>query len=183
MRSIETAWLFSRTQRKAEELRAHWAGRNGIPPDIRIAKTAQEALRAADIVCTATTARQPLFDACDLRPGAHINAIGAFRPEMQEIPPEMVQRARLFVDSREAALHEAGDILQPMQAGLFGPEHLTGEIGAALAGLLAGRESADQITLFKSVGMAAQDAVAGTVAAMHAEASELGLYVDILSMP
>ena len=177
VRSIETVWLYSRTRGKAEELRARWAGHNGVPLDIRIAETAQEALHAADIVCTATTARQPLFAACDVRPGAHINAIGAFRPEMQEIPSGTVQQARLFVDSRPAALHEAGDILQPMQAGLFGPEHLAGEIGAALAGLLPGRERANQITLFKSVGMAAQDAVTATVAAMRAEALDLGLRV------
>jgi ornithine cyclodeaminase len=168
VRRIETVWLYSRTRQRAEDLRMRWAGQYGIPSDIRIAQTAREALHAADILCTATTSREPLFDDSDLQPGTHINAIGAFRPDMQEIPPATVRRARLFVDCREAVLHEAGDILQPMQDGLFGPEHLAGEIGAALAGSLPGRENAAQITLFKSVGMAAQDAVTATTAAKRA---------------
>jgi ornithine cyclodeaminase/alanine dehydrogenase-like protein (mu-crystallin family) len=177
VRSIETVWLFDRARTKAEELCARWAGRDGIPLDVRIAETAREAVRDADIVCTVTTSLVPLFEDVDLRVGTHINAIGAFRPEMQEIPPATVQRARVFVDSREAALHEAGDLLKPMQAGLFGPEHLAGEIGAALAGLLHGREGTEQITLFKSVGMAAQDAVVAAEATRRAETAGIGVSV------
>jgi len=175
VRRIETVWLFDRTRNKAEELRSRWAGRNGIPLDVRVAATAQEAVREADVVCTVTTSRAALFEDADVKVGAHINAIGAFRPDMQEIPFATVGRARLFVDSREAVLHEAGDILLPMRAGLFGADPIAGEIGAALGGLVAGREREDQITLFKSVGMAAQDAVAATVAMRRAEVAEVGV--------
>jgi len=139
-----------------------------------VVETAQEAVRDADIVCTVTTSRTALFEDRDIRMGAHINAIGAFRPEMQEIPFATTARARLFVDSREAVLHEAGDILLPMQAGLFGADPIVGEIGAALSGLVRGREREDQITLFKSVGMAAQDAVTATVALRRAEIAQIG---------
>ncbi|MCW3052211.1 MAG: putative ornithine cyclodeaminase [Chthonomonadales bacterium] len=174
VRPIETVWLFDRARGKAEELGARWAGRNGIPLDIRVAGTVQEAVRDADVVCTVTTSRSALFEDVDMKVGAHINAIGAFRPDMQEIPFATVGRARLFVDSREAVLHEAGDILLPMQAGLFGADHIVGEIGAALGGLLVGREREDQITLFKSVGMAAQDAVTAAVALRRAEIAQIG---------
>jgi len=174
VRRIETVWLCDRTPSKAEDLAARWAGRNGIPPDVRVAETVQEAIRDADIVCTVTTSRAALFEDKDIQAGAHINAIGAFRPEMQEIPFATIARARLFVDSREAVLHEAGDILLPMQAGLFGEDHIAGEIGAALAGQVAGREREDQITLFKSVGMAVQDGVTATVTMRRAEIAQIG---------
>ena len=152
--------------------------KRGSPDDIRIAETTREALRDADIVCTATNSQHPLFEDDALKPGAHINAIGAFRRDMQEVPPATVCRARLFVDRLGAALKEAGDILQPLEAGLFTADHIAGEIGTALAGSIPGRQSPEQITLFKSVGLAVQDAVAGTVAATRAREMGLGQYVE-----
>jgi len=158
VRGIRTVWIYTRTRGRAESLRACWSGVASVPNDIRIAESAGEALASADIVCTATTARAPLFRAADMRPGTHLNAVGAFRPTMREVPPDTVASARVFVDNREAALREAGDILLLITA-----EHIAGEIGAALAGTIPGRQSAAQITLFKSVGMAAQDAVAAAL--------------------
>ena len=110
--------------------------------------------------------------------GAHINAIGAFTPQMQEIPGETVVRARVFVDQRDAALAEAGDLIVPAEAGRFDPTRLT-EIGAVINSEAEGRQSSDQITLFKSVGNAVQD-IATAVRALHiAEERGLGTTVTL----
>jgi ornithine cyclodeaminase/alanine dehydrogenase-like protein (mu-crystallin family) len=177
VRSIETVWIYTRTQSKAVQLREKMAGIGRIPGDIRIVPTAREAVRNADIVCTATTSYKPLFEEEDLKPGAHINAIGAFRREMQEIPPGTVRRSRLYVDNRASALAEAGDLILSIEAGWIDATHILGEIGEVLCGRAAGRQSADDLTLFKSVGMAAQDAAAAMAAYTFARDNGIGQYV------
>lgn len=123
------------------------------------------ALREADIVCTATTSTAPVFADADLKPGAHINAIGSYKPRVREVPGETVRRAAVFVDERRGALEEAGDLIIPIREGLIGEAHIRAEIGEVLAGLAPGRRSEDEVTLFKSVGNAVLDvAVAGLVA-------------------
>ena len=110
------------------------------------------AVRAADIVCTATTARAPVFDDADVKPGTHINAIGAFTPEMQEIPPATVVRSRIVIDNLDAILAEAGDLLKPMEDGLINESKFTTELGHLVAGTAIGRIDDQEITFFKSVG-------------------------------
>lgn len=122
------------------------------------------ALRDADIVATATTASTPVFEDGDLKPGAHINAVGSYKPHVREVPGATVRRAAVFVDERRSALEEAGDLIIPLRDGLIGPDHIRAEIGEVLAGTAPGRLSEDEITLFKSVGNAVEDlAVAGLV--------------------
>lgn len=124
-----------------------------------------EALKEADIICTATTSAVPVFADADLKPGAHVNAVGSYKPHVRELPAETVARARVFVDHRASALEEAGDLIIPLRAGLISEDHILAEIGAVLAGLTPGRTSDEEITVFKSVGNAIQDlAVAGLVA-------------------
>ena len=94
----------------------------------------------------------------DLKPGVHINGVGSYTPEMQEIPPETVQRAQVIVDSRQATMSEAGDLLQPIQEGSFSEEEIYAELGEIVAGDKPGRTDSSQITFFKSVGIAVQDA-------------------------
>jgi ornithine cyclodeaminase len=131
-------------------------------------------LSEVDIITTATTSRTPVFDGSLVKKGVHINAIGSFTPEMQELPEEVVLRAdRVFVDSKEACLAEAGDLLVPMKKGLMGEEKITGEIGEVLLGKIRGRTSEDEITIFKSVGLAVQDIV--TAAKIYEKAVEQGL--------
>ncbi len=136
------------------------AGRGPIPKDLRVAKNSAEAVRDADIICTATTATNPVFSDGDLKPGVHITGIGSYTPGMQEVPAETVKRARVFVDSRAASLAEAGDLIIPLQAGLFDESHISNELGEVVLGRKPGRESAEEITFFKSVGVAVQDALA-----------------------
>lgn len=113
----------------------------------------------ADVICAATTAREPVFDDADVQPGTHINGVGAYTPSMREIPAATVQRALIVVDQREAALEEAGDLAIPIREGLLRAEDVTVELGHLVNGNQEGRTSADQITFFKSVGNAVQDMV------------------------
>ncbi|MFC2029299.1 ornithine cyclodeaminase family protein [Chloroflexota bacterium] len=150
---------------------------SAISATATVAVTPEQATSGADVVCTVTTSRTPVFDDDDLSPGVHLNALGAFTPEMQEVPGATVVRASLFVDSIEACLSEAGDIVIPLSEGLIEESHIRGELGQVAAGLIPGRQSDDEITLFKSVGVAVQDvAVASLVLERSAE---LGLGIDV----
>ncbi|MDQ4044951.1 MAG: ornithine cyclodeaminase, partial [Chloroflexota bacterium] len=119
--------------------------------------TDSSAVAEADVICTATTSRRPVFDAADVRPGTHINAIGAFTPEMQELPPEILRRATIVVDQVEAVLEEAGDFIIPINDGTLDRSRVQRELGQIIAGDAPARESDDEVTLFKSVGNAVQD--------------------------
>jgi ornithine cyclodeaminase/alanine dehydrogenase-like protein (mu-crystallin family) len=162
VRPLERALIFDVDARAADR----FADEMGRALSLRIEPAASpQALRQADIVCTATTSAVPVFADADLKPGAHINAVGSYKPHVRELPSETVARARVFVDHRASALEEAGDLIIPLRAGLIAETHILAEIGAVLAGLAPGRLSDDEITLFKSVGNAVQDlAVAGLVA-------------------
>jgi ornithine cyclodeaminase len=177
VRSIQTCWVYNRTSSRGEALVAELAGqpgRGGICADLRVAISPQQALADADVVCTATSSPQPVFADADLKPGAHVNAVGSYTPEMQEVPPATVQRALVVVDARAAALVEAGDLLAPIRQGLITAEHIHAELGEIVLGRKAGRTSDGQVTLFKSVGLAVQDAAAASLACRNARAQGLG---------
>jgi ornithine cyclodeaminase len=178
VRAIHTAWVYDRDSDKAAALIADLAGRGRIPADLRRASSPQEAVAQADIVCTATTSTRPVFAYVDLKPGAHINAVGAYTPEMQEIPAECGERARVVVDSRSACLAEAGDLIQPMRAGIINADHIHAELGEIVLGRKEGRQSPEQVTLFKSVGVAVQDAAAAQLALRNAGQLGLGQQVE-----
>lgn len=175
VRPIETAWIYDVDRERAERMSDEMS--RCLTVSVKVAKTAAHAVRQADVICTATTSSAPVFDDADVRPGTHINAIGAYTPEMQEIPPETVLRSRVVIDHREAALAEAGDLLIPMQRGLMSEEHIYAELGQIISGAEAGRQSPEETTLFKSVGVAVQD-VATARAALDA-ARKAGLGTDI----
>jgi ornithine cyclodeaminase len=176
-RSITRAWIYDPRPGAAENLIAELAGRNPIPANLRVAASPAEALAEADIICTATTATTPVFDGRAVRPGAHVNAIGAYTPTMQEIDPELIKRALVVIDSHESALAEAGDFIIPLRAGLFTRDHIHAELGEVITGRKPGRANPEQITFFKSCGIAVQDVVAGAAALRRAR--ELGLGVEI----
>ena len=121
------------------------------------ADSAEKAAVEADILVTATTSRTPVFPGRVLSPGAHINAMGAFTPEMQEVDEETILRSRIFVDSLETCLEEAGDLIIPLNKGLIRREDIQGELGEIVSGIKAGRKTPEEITYFKSVGNAVQD--------------------------
>jgi ornithine cyclodeaminase len=122
--------------------------RVGTPADVE----------TADLICTCTTSETPLFDGRTLAPGVHINAVGAFRPEARELDTATVVRARVVVETRVAALLEAGDLLIPIAEGAMGPDHLVADLGELVSGAVV-RRSEDDVTVFKSVGLAFEDLV------------------------
>lgn len=163
VRPIGDVLVWSRDRDNAERLAEAVEGSTVV--------TADEAVSEADVVSTATPATAPLFDPAAVRPGTHINAVGAFTPAMCEIPAEVISSARVFVDDIEAATAEAGDLIQ---AGVE-PE-LT--IADLIHGRRRGRARSDEITLFKSVGIASQDVAAGRAALEAADAAGLGVRIE-----
>jgi len=144
---------------------------------VEVTRDVAAATAAADMICTATNSPTPLFDGAWLRPGTHINAIGAYTKTTREIDTETVRRSRVIVDRRQAAQAEAGDIVIPVQEGAIGSDHVVGELAEVVAGTVQGRRSADEITFFKSVGLAVQDAV--TAALVYARAVQAGAGVEV----
>ena len=134
----------------------------------------EEELAEADIVCTATTSMHPVFSHKHLAPGTHVNGIGAYRPEMAEIPADTVANAKVIVDQYEACLREAGDLVIPIQQKRFDESHIYAELGEILAGKKKGRTDNSEITFFKSVGNALQDLVVANFLEKHARQMNLG---------
>jgi ornithine cyclodeaminase len=132
------------------------------------------AVENADIVVLVTASPVPVVRDEDIAPGTHICAIGACRPTQREMPTALVARARLFVDSRDAALVESGDVVLPIKEGAFGADHIAGELGAVVLGQCEGRRSNKEVTVFKSLGMAVEDVVAAQLAVERAVAAGLG---------
>src|SRR5579884_1583134 len=148
-------------------------------PSIIRATSAREALRGASLVACATAATAPLLHYRDVAPGTHINAIGAFTPEMCEIDPATLAHSRIVVDQREAALSEAGDLLQALAASAIGGPETWSELGEVVNGLRPGRQSAEEVTCFKSVGHAVQDAAIALRVYTRAREAGLGIEVEI----
>lgn len=163
---LERALVFDPDNERARGFSEAMSERLGVP--VSVAASAADCAGKADILCTATPSAEPVFPDDALQLGCHLNAIGAFRPETAEIPAETVCRARVVVDHIASAREEAGDLLQPLQAGLIRREHFQTELGGLLLGRAEGRTSPDQITLFKSVGVAIQDLCAAARAVNNA---------------
>jgi ornithine cyclodeaminase/alanine dehydrogenase-like protein (mu-crystallin family) len=157
VRPIRQAYVVTRTGSRDAAFCAAMSAQLGIA--VAPLREGRAAVEAADVICTATNSSTPLFPGAWLRPGTHINAIGAYTRTMRELDGVAVQRSRVVVDHLPAAQAEAGDILLALAEGAIGPDHVAGSLGQLLAGEIVGRTSLEQITLFKSVGLAMQDAV------------------------
>lgn len=177
VRPIERVLVYSLAG--AEAFVDEMAGYGPIPVDITIARSPREAAAEADVICAATTSRTPVFDGRDLNPGVHVNGIGSFTPEMQEIDAHTVRRAHVVVDSVEAALAEAGDLIIPLNAGQITRDHISTELGEVIAGRKPGRTSPHDITFFKSVGVSVQDAMAARTILRNGPALGLGTSIEL----
>ncbi|MDE2905965.1 MAG: ornithine cyclodeaminase [Acidobacteriota bacterium] len=151
----------------------------GPSPVVRVVRDSAEALDGARLVVTATSSSSPVFDARDLAPGAHVNAVGSYRPDMQEIDPDVLRRARVVVDQREAAWQEAGDLVIPLESGLIGSDAVDAELGEIVNGKAPPGPGDRDCTLFKSVGNAAQDIALAAAALAGAERADLGVVVPL----
>ena len=153
VRPVTDLVVVSRSLGRAEELVQEGLGRG-----LTARRGEPEAVAEADLVCTCTTSETPLFDGSALASGAHVNAIGSFRPETREVDSETVRRSRVVVETREAALAEAGDLLLPIEEGVVQAGHIVADLGEAVRGADV-RRSPEDVTLFKSVGIAFEDLV------------------------
>jgi len=160
-RPIAEVRIWNHRPERAEQLAARLADR-----PFRVTATAdlESAVRSADIICCATLATEPILRGAWLKPGAHVDLVGAFTPAMRESDDEAVRRAAVYVDTRAGALAEAGDIVQPLHAGVIGEAAIRADLHALCRGEAAGRRSAEEITLFKSVGTALEDLAAARLA-------------------
>jgi alanine dehydrogenase len=177
VRPLQEAWVFDLNPEQARAYAAEMS--QALSLKIHIASSPSEALRHADVICTATTSTTPVFDNTDLKPGAHINAVGAYTPEMQEIPVETVQRSKIVIDHHQASMAEAGDLLIPLNQGLISQDDVYAELGEIVAGLKPGRETPEEITFFKSVGVAVQDVAAANAVLKAARKMNLGTEIDL----
>ena len=152
----------------------------GADDRLRITSTAREAVNGADVVVTATSSREPVFEHAWLAAGAHVDAVGASSPNAREIPVETVAAAALYCDSRESVRHEAGEFRLAMQQGaISGEEHIRAELGEVLAGSAPGRGDAGELTLFRSLGIGVEDLAAARVAVEQAHRRGVGTQVEL----
>jgi ornithine cyclodeaminase/alanine dehydrogenase-like protein (mu-crystallin family) len=177
VRPIQEARVFSRTPESRERFCAAMAPR--VRARLRPVSSPEEALVGADVVVTTTASREPVFDGSLLRPGMHLNVVGSNSLLKREIDDESVRRAdRLVVDSRDAVPLEGGDLLRALERGLIFPEALR-ELGPIVAGAAAGRTDPDQITLFKSHGLAIEDVAVAARIYRAARAAAIGQEIAV----
>jgi len=179
VRTISEVRIYSPTPSRVEALIAEFDNLSSQGIRLVAATSPRQALECADIICAATTASTPVFEDADVASGTHINAVGSYTPGAREIPAETAVRATVVVDSREAAWGEAGDLIQPLNACLIDRDHVHAELGELVLGRKTGRTDNRQVTLFKSVGLAVQDAVAARCALDAARRLGLGREIDL----
>ena len=141
-------------------------------PAVNLVSNSKEAIQDADIIITATTSSKPVFDGHGLKAGTHITGVGSYTPQMREVDETTVQRARIVVDSREACLAEAGDLIIPKAT-------VDAELGEIINGIKPGRHSDEEITFFKTVGVAVEDAAAAAAILSEAETNGLGKVIEL----
>jgi ornithine cyclodeaminase/alanine dehydrogenase-like protein (mu-crystallin family) len=176
-RKIKQVRVWSRDPASAQRFAEREAQRHGIP--VETAATVQAAVDGADIICTTTSSPQPILNGDWLTPGTHINAVGSSVPHTRELDTAAMAKSRLFVDRRESTLNEAGDFLMPKREGVITDSHILGEIGEILLGKVEGRRSPDDITLFKSLGLAIEDVAAANYIYKKAMAAGVGIAVEL----
>jgi ornithine cyclodeaminase len=147
--------------------------------EVEEASSAEEAVRGADVVVTATSAPEPIVRREWLTEGAHVNAVGSSIPTTRELDTRTIVDSALFVDRRESTVNEAGDFLFPQREGAVGPEHIRAEIGELLIGAARGRTSDGELTVFKSLGLAVEDLAAAEYVLQRAEAENAGAVVSL----
>ena len=175
VRTLRSVRVWGRSIEKAERLAEEQGSRLSVR--VEVSKSAEHAVQGADIVCTVTASREPVLNGAWLGRGAHVNLVGASRPDTREADDDVVTRSRFFVDSRTSARAEAGELKHAIDAGLVGEDHILGEIGTVLSGGVVGRTGDHDITVYKSLGVAAQDLAAAHVIYERAVRDGIGTLV------
>ncbi|HHW04216.1 MAG TPA: ornithine cyclodeaminase family protein [Thermoanaerobacterales bacterium] len=174
-RNLERVYVFDINKKRAAEFAAKMQSELACyGAEIVANEDVEEVLPLADVITAVTTSKRPVFDGRLVKEGAHVNGVGAYTPDMQELDEYIVKRAdRVYVDSKEAVLAEAGDFIIPMKKGIIDRDRINGELGEVIAGIVPGRQSEKEITLFKTVGIAVQDVV--TAHKIYKKALEQGV--------
>ncbi len=176
VRTIHSIKIYSPSGTSASCVKQEMTSEIGV--EIEVANSAEEAVRGADLIVTATTAKQPILPAQWLKAGAHINAVGSHRPDLRELDGTTLARSKVFVDSREAIMAECGDVLLALAEKSITADQVQAEIGEVLAGTKPGRTGAEEVTLYKSVGIAIQDVA--TAQLVYHKALQRGVGTDVV---
>lgn len=176
VRKIRRIRVASKTPDRARAFAEREAKRHGI--QVTPSASVREAVEGADLICSVTSSREPVIQGEWLAPGAHVNAIGSSVATARELDTAAVVRSRLFVDQRESALIEAGDVVIPIQEGAMTAGHIVAELGELVTGEAKGRTSPAEVTVFKSVGLAIEDVAAAQHIYTKARGSGLGKWVE-----
>jgi alanine dehydrogenase len=177
VRNLSTIKIYSPSGMSSIAVKKELEPEISVP--IEVANNPEETVRDSDLVVTVTTAKEPVLRSDWLKPGAHINAVGSHRPDTREVDGPTLARSKLVVDSREAVMTECGDILLAIKEKIITENHIHGEIGEVLAGKKAGRGSAGELTLYKSVGIAVQDVAAAHLVYRKAMEQKIGADIEI----
>jgi len=175
VRTLRKIRVWGRSPEKARQFAEKEGARWSLV--VEVCKTAEAAVKDADIVCTVTAAREPILNGAWIARGTHVNLVGSSRLGAREADDEVVARSRFFVDSRTSARAEAGELKHAMDAGLIGEGHVLGEIGDVLNGSVSGRTSEHDLTVYKSLGIAAQDLAAAHQIYQRAQREKVGTRV------
>lgn len=167
IRSIEEVTIWGRSQEKTAQFARDLDGQ--LPIRIQAASSLRDALGLADIVSAATLSTEPLIKGDLLKPGAHVDLVGAFKPTMRESDDDLIERAEIYVDTHDGCLSEGGDIVQPLKSGLITPGDIKADLYELCRGEHPGRQSDATITMFKSVGAALEDLAGATLAYQNVE--------------
>jgi ornithine cyclodeaminase len=155
VRNLDAMVVWGRSVERARAFAARMHAELGVP--VEVSESVQQAVAGADIICTLTSAPEPILRGEWVRPGTHVNVVGSSYAGPAEIDNDLVVRSRFFVDSREGVLAQGAEFLRAKRAGLVSDDHIAAEIGQVLAGDVEGRRRADEITVYKSLGHVVQD--------------------------
>lgn len=177
VRPISHVQVWSRSLEHAQRFAERAARHYNLNVEAR--RTAEAAVRDADIICTTTSSKEPVLPGAWLKPGMHINAVGACTPTTRELDAAAMLKSRLFTDRRESLLNEAGDFIIPQKAGTLQEDHIAGELGEVLLERVPGRASAEDITLFKSLGLGIEDVAAAHHIYQKMSSQNTGTWVEL----
>lgn len=182
VRKIEEVRVFDIYKDRAEEFAKKMSEKFSKKFNVKIiaAESSDAAVDNADIITTVTTSKKPVFNANKVKKNAHINGVGSYTPEMEEIPEEILVKAnKIYVDTRDGAVNESGDIITPIKKGLITKEKINGELGEVINGKIKGRENDEEMTFFETTGSAVLDLVAAQKIYEMAKAKGVGKIVDL----